>query len=146
MGASLITATNTYNIVTNPVKAQSLYSRLKSSSLPPLDKEYTICVAKQLSNAMGYLHAKDIVHGRISSRNVFLEGKIQLSLLDYAVGIPNTVYSSPMVLSEKKSSSIFRGKDKADDVFAFGTLLFELFSAQLPFSGDGNDVIEAKIR
>ena len=59
-----------------------------------------ISIAKQLCNALGYLHAKDIVHGRICSRNVFLESKVQLSLLDYAVGIQNTVYSSPQVTKE----------------------------------------------
>ncbi len=50
-----------------------------------------------LSALSRYLHAKDIVHGRVSSRNVFLEKKVQLSLLDYAVGCANVVYSSPQV-------------------------------------------------
>ena len=110
-----------------------------------------ISVAKQLSNAIGYLHAKDIIHGRISSKNVFLEGKVQLSLLDYAVGSPNTIYSSPQVLSKdmcEKGKSVQQHKGNAwsDDVFAFGTLLFELFSSRLPLYGESEEVIAAKIR
>ena len=74
---------------------------------------------------MGYLHSKDIIHGRICSRNIFLEPKVQLSLLDYAVGQPNTQYSSPQLLSQECCRPC-----KSDDIFAFGTLIFELFGGQ----------------
>ena len=54
----------------------------------------------QIAHALGYLHAKDIVHGRLCSRNVFLESKVQLSVLDYAAGQSNVVYSSPQLLNQ----------------------------------------------
>ena len=41
---------------------------------------------------------------------------------------------------------IFKGTDKSDDVFAFGTLLYQLFSARLPLEEDSQDMIAAKIR
>ena len=40
------------------------------------------------------------MHGRLCSKNIFLEHKIQLSLLDYAVGQSNTVYTSPQLLDQ----------------------------------------------
>ncbi|XP_059081900.1 tyrosine-protein kinase receptor TYRO3-like [Tigriopus californicus] len=146
MGASVV-QDQMYNIVTNPVKAESLHSYLSSLN-SPMDVEKTLSIAKQLSNAMGYLHAKNIIHGRISSRNVFLETKVQLSLLDYAVGQPNTVYSSPKVLTHPNTvePEVFNGSEKADDIFAFGTLLFELFSCQLPLRCEQENVRAAKIR
>ena len=79
----------------------------------------------KVANALGYLHSKDIIHGRICSRNIFLEPKVQLSLLDYAVGQPNTQYSSPQLLSQECCRPC-----KSDDIFAFGTLIFELFGGQ----------------
>ena len=79
----------------------------------------------QVANALGYLHSKDIIHGRICSRNIFLEPKVQLSLLDYAVGQPNIQYSSPQLLSQECCRPC-----KSDDIFAFGTLIFELFGGQ----------------
>ena len=39
-----------------------------------------------------------------------------------------------------------KGDEQTDDVFAFGTLLFELFSGKLPLEGDSEDVVAAKIR
>jgi len=79
-------------------------------------------IAKQLSNALGYLHARGVVHARVSGKNVFLERKhVQLSLLDYDVDATNVVYSSPQVLSHSKAP--YAGKEASDDVFAFGKSL-----------------------
>ena len=108
-----------------------------------------ISIAAGVAHALGYLHAKNIVHGRLCSRNVFLESKVQVSLLDYAAGRSNVIYSSPELIhshadscgpdagaapatSAAAASTCYRGWCKDDDVFAFGTLLFELFSGRLP--------------
>ena len=106
-----------------------------------------ISIAAGVAHALGYLHAKNIVHGRLCSRNVFLESKVQVSLLDYAAGRSNVIYSSPELIrshadscgpggatpaSSAAASMCYRGRSKADDVFSFGTLLFELFSGRLP--------------
>ena len=53
-----------------------------------------MAVCSGVAHAIGYLHAKDIVHGRISSKNVFLEPKVQLSLLDYAGDQSNIIYQA----------------------------------------------------
>ena len=61
-----------------------------------------------------------------------MESKVQLSLLDYAVGQPNYVYSSPQLFQNPENPT------KADDIFAFGTLNFEIFSGKLPFNGSNS--------
>ena len=121
MGAA---KSSSYLIVTNPVRAESLYS-----SQLHLHVAKKMSIAYQVANALGYLHSKDIVHGRICSRNVFLEPKVQLSLLDYAVGQAHISYSSPQLLE----SPDYR-PSKSDDIFAFGTLIFELFGGKCPVS------------
>ncbi len=42
--------------------------------------------------------------------------------------------------------TIYTGEAKSDDVFAFGTLLFELFSGRLPMAGAPPAVAAARIR
>ena len=90
-----------YSIVTSAVRADSLHRRLSSSSRnsrrAQLSVERKVSVARQLSNALGYLHSRGVAHGRLSAHNVFLESKVQLSLIDYAQGASNAVYSSPQV-------------------------------------------------
>lgn len=78
-----------------------LYPFLWSHIFLPLKKIFVF----QIAHALGYLHAKDIVHGRLCSRNVFLESKVQLSVLDYAVGQSNVVYSSPQLLNQINTAS-----------------------------------------
>jgi hypothetical protein len=85
------------------------------------------------------LHAKGIVHGRLCSRNVFLEPKIQLSLLDYAIGQPNYVYSSPQLLVNPDAPT------RSDDIFAFGTLVYEIFTGHLPFVNGHTTRTDAEI-
>ncbi len=75
--------------------------------------------------------------------------QVQLSLLDYAVGCSNVVYSSPRVLSKcvgGNAPAVCEGDTTADDIFAFGTLLYELFAGHLPLVGEDATVVAAKIR
>lgn len=118
-----------YSIITNPVKADSLFA--KSAELPGMYGATKMSIANQVANALGYIHAKNITHGRLCSRNIFLEHKVQLSLLDYTIGQSNLVYSSPQLLQDPEHPR------KTDDVFAFGTLIFEIFSGRLPLDGSG---------
>ena len=37
---------------------------------------------------MSYLHSRGIVHGRLNSRNIFLESKVKLSILDHSMVQP----------------------------------------------------------
>lgn len=137
MGASTVDDLGLGYIITNPVRAESLHA--KSSGLASMPVITKMSIACQVANALGYLHAKDITHGRLCSRNVFLEPKVQLSLLDYAIGHQNTAYSSPQVLSNQSAP-----KTIADDIFAFGTLIFEIFSGKLPFNGS-HSVVKKEI-
>jgi len=83
-------------IITNPVQAESLHSRLIERHGNDLDVNSKLTIGKEIANALGYLHAKNIVHGRLCSKNVFLEHKVQLSLLDYCPDSTNIIYSSPL--------------------------------------------------
>ena len=47
-----------------------------------------------MAQAMSYLHSRGIIHGRLNSRNVFLEAKIKLSLLDHSIPESRSIGSS----------------------------------------------------
>ncbi|XP_047740799.1 kinase suppressor of Ras 1-like [Hyalella azteca] len=70
-------------VVTGPRRGVSLYHH--SLTRPPSPYSSRIAVAKQVSQAMSYLHSRDIVHGHLNSRNVFLEAKIKLSVFDHSM-------------------------------------------------------------
>jgi hypothetical protein len=80
-----------------------------------------------------------------------MEHKIQLSLLDYAADASNVIYSSPKLLQQwtngfEADPRPVRGRTSGDDVFAFGTLLFEIFSGRLPMAGESDVIVANRIR
>ena len=89
----------------------------------------------QAANALSYLHAKDIIHGRLSSQNIFLESKVLVSMLDYAPNTPNLQYCAPEIGRLLRPDTVCSNpaKTKAGDVFSFGTLIYLLFIGRLPY-------------
>ena len=89
----------------------------------------------QAANALSYLHAKDIIHGRLSSQNIFLENKVLVSMLDYAPTTPNLQYCAPEIGRLLRPDTVCSNpaKTKAGDVFSFGTLIYLLFIGRLPY-------------
>ena len=121
-----------FAIVTNTVKAPSLYTHLVTKGLGLSDYS-KLSILRQIVNAFSYLHAKNLTHGRLSSHNIFLESKVKVSLLDYAASLPNFHYLAPeiatQILDGKKLSSI---KTKEGDIFSFGSLMYELATERFP--------------
>ena len=72
--------------------------------------------------------------------------------MDYAPGAANALYSSPQVLQRREMAphhqqqQMARGTDPSDDVFAFGTLLFETFAGKAPFADESDDDVTTRIR
>ena len=56
-------------------------------SLGNLERISSYIISVQLTQAMSYLHSRGIVHGHLTSRNVFIEAKvsIQLSVLNHGM-------------------------------------------------------------
>lgn len=121
-----------FAIITSPIKADSLYSHTVKGCR--LSSNMKLSVLRQTANAFSYLHAKGIIHGRLSAHNIFLENKVKVSLLDYASSQLNLQYYSPEIAKQLVASSPTNPvKSKEGDVFAFGTLMYQLGTAKLPF-------------
>lgn len=72
-------------IVTSMKKGPSLYEHIhiKKESISML---YRISIARQVAQAVGYLHAKNIIlQKRLNSQNIILENKVKLCLIDQRV-------------------------------------------------------------
>ena len=122
-----------FAVITSPVKAESLHTVaiVRGKRLAAATK---LSVLRQTAEAFSYLHAKGISHGRLSAHNIFLESKVKVSLLDYAPASLNLEYYGPEVVRLLSASSPCRAplKSPEADVFAFGTLVYQMATDSQP--------------
>ena len=74
--------------VCSELKGCSLYERLHLTA-EKLPLRSRVSIGRQVAQALGYLHAKSISARCLSSRNVYLEPKVKLSVLDHAIADTN---------------------------------------------------------
>ncbi|XP_071537486.1 uncharacterized protein [Panulirus ornatus] len=136
-------------IVTGVRRGMSLHQHTTSRGSIPYPSRVNI--ARQVAQAMSYLHSRGIIHGRLNSRNVFLEAKIKLSLLDHSMAeaCPTgehtgclaqglLTYLPPEMMRTIQivppHVTVTASPTQQSDVYMYGTLLYELFAEAPPFA------------
>jgi serine/threonine-protein kinase len=102
-------------------------------------------LARQLLSGLAAAHALEILHRDIKPENVILDSGGSLKLMDFGLARPVTrleagqtregwIVGTPHYLAPEQIEA--REPDKRADVYACGVVLFELFTATLPFTGE----------
>ncbi|KAG9492350.1 hypothetical protein GDO78_000712 [Eleutherodactylus coqui] len=146
-------------IITSYCKGRTLHAFVRDPKAS-LDINKTRQIAQEIIKGMGYLHAKGIVHKDLKSKNVFYEnGKVIIT--DFGLfGISGVVqegrrenelklshdwlcFLAPEIVREMAP-----GKDedklpfsKAADVYAFGTVWYELQARDWPFKSQAPEAL-----
>ena len=115
-------------------------------------------IARQTAQGMGYLHAKNIIHRDLKSNNIFLLSDLTVKIGDFGLatvksgawGASSNVSDAGDRRTQQPSGSILwmapeiiRMMDRnpytfQSDVYAYGIVLFELGSNQLPYKNKNN--------
>ncbi|KAI4896638.1 hypothetical protein NFI96_029896 [Prochilodus magdalenae] len=147
-------------IITSFCKGRTLYSVVRDSKTS-LDINKTRQIAQEIVKGMGYLHAKEIVHKDLKSKNVFydtnkvvitdfglfgMSGVVQEDRRDNELKLPRgwIYYLAPEIVRRMRPRN---DEDqlpfsKAADVYAFGTIWYELQARDWPIT---NQPAEAAI-
>lgn len=94
--------------------------------------------ALQISRGMKYLHDHDIIHGNLTSRNIMLEKDI-VKITDYAL----TISIQKKLLLNSVDDIVYKPLEYFTDghmnsyvdVFAFGVIMYELYTNKRPWVG-----------
>jgi len=150
-------------IVMELLEGQTLSQRMTQQTF---DLDKLLPVAIQIADALESAHAKGIVHRDIKPANIFLTERGQVKILDFglakveklqfasestsvafgdtsaetnALTSPGSAIGTIMYMSPEQA----RGGlvDARTDLFSLGTVLYQLATGSLPFSGDTSAVI-----
>ena len=114
-------------LVTDFLDGASLRLILDDSTTLPLDE--TIPVIRAVGDALQFLHANSIVHGRLTAENVFITGNLEVRLLDI---VP--LDSAITILRGVASGDPFSRSDVADDIYGLACLAYEMLAGKHPFN------------
>ncbi|CAL8295799.1 unnamed protein product, partial [Gadus morhua 'NCC'] len=147
-------------IITSLCKGRTLYSVVRDAKVV-LDFNKTRQIAQEMVKGMGYLHAKGILHKDMKSKNVFYDnGKVVItdfglftisgvlqagSRREDKLRIPSgwLCHLAPEIICQL-SPDTEEDKlpfSKQSDVFAFGTIWYELHAREWPYKSQPAEVI-----
>uniref|UniRef100_A0A914VPY8 Uncharacterized protein n=1 Tax=Plectus sambesii TaxID=2011161 RepID=A0A914VPY8_9BILA len=144
-------------VVSSIRKGDSLYDAVQVKERQ-LSYQTKVNIAKQIAQGMGYLHAKGIVLQCLTTRNIYLECKVKICTLDYGglkrrqrrssdSGGDHVVslfpgqltYIAPELMTalrvEPPCLAIDGTHTKQSDVYAYGSVLYEMLAGEPPFTG-----------
>jgi len=138
-------------IVSELLEGQTLRERIRSG---PLSSRKAIDYALQVARGLAAAHEKGIVHRDLKPENLFLTNDDRVKILDFGLAKltrPETNASpeEPTVQVNTEPGQVMgtvgymspeqvRGKaaDHRSDIFAFGSILYEMLSGQRAFRGE----------
>ncbi|XP_034951700.1 kinase suppressor of Ras 2 [Chelonus insularis] len=148
-------------IVTSMSKGMTLYTHIHLRK-DKFNMNKTTIIAQQISQGMGYLHARGIVHKDLKSKNIFLEtGKVVITDFglfsvtklcygnrkSHGLSIPPgwLCYLAPEIVRKLRPQQTRDQEElsftEASDIYAFGTVWYELLCGEWPFKGQPPEAI-----
>jgi serine/threonine protein kinase len=112
------------------------------------DLHHRLRWSQQSISAFKYLHSKYIIHGDISARNILLSSSMSIKVCDFGfsriagqalMGLGETRYCRFRPLTENDTMFM-------DDLFAIGSLLYEILTGNRPYANLDSVDVEARYK
>ena len=138
-------------LVTEFVDGQSLRSLIETSA--PLPPEQAVSLARKIADGMAYCHKNDVIHRDLKPENILITAAGQPVVMDFGLALTKGSHrvtysnlSATMGTPDYMSPEQIEGQrgDQRSDIYALGTILYELLCGKVPFSGDSNMAIMAQ--
>jgi serine/threonine protein kinase len=108
-----------------------------------LETEVALGYIRQLCQALVYIHHEGIVHRDLKPENILITAGAQIKIMDFGIALDkwaqrltwpgaSSAFGTPDYMAPEQVSGE-RG-DVRSDIYALGTILFEMLTAALPFS------------
>jgi serine/threonine protein kinase len=134
-------STNPPAIVTSFMPCGSLWDRIHTKGKAPLNATQKTNIAIGIAHGMKYLHSHKIVHRDLKSPNILLDERMLPKIADFGLGhfvaectggeqtaVGTPVWMAPELIDSKQYGP-------AVDVYAYGIILYEMYTEKMPFEG-----------
>ena len=130
-------------LVTELVEGKPLRQMINESA--PLPLERAVELVRKIAEGMAYCHDNGVIHRDLKPENILVTAEGQPVIIDFGLavtpGAHRVTYSN---LSAAAGTPDYMAPEQVDgkrgdartDVYALGTMSFELLSAKLPFTAD----------
>lgn len=122
------------------VEGESLRSLLQRSGKLPVDQALTL--AKQLASGLAEAHRQSIAHRDLKPENIMLGPHNELKIMDFGISrsfaadvtATGAIIGTPAYMAPEQAEG--RPVDHRTDIYAFGLVLYEMFTGEQAFTGD----------
>jgi serine/threonine protein kinase len=138
-------------LVTELVDGNSLRSLIENSAPLPVDQ--ALSLALKIADGMAYCHKNEVIHRDLKPENILITSIGQPVIMDFGLALTKGAHrvtysnlSATMGTPDYMAPEQIEGQrgDQRTDIYALGTILFELLSGRTPFTGDSHMAIMAQ--
>ncbi|KZP29896.1 Pkinase-domain-containing protein [Athelia psychrophila] len=134
---------NFFSIFLEYVPGGSICSCLQKHG--KFEQEVTKSFTEQILTGLEYLHAKNIIHGNLKSRNVLVETSGVVKIADFANsertenisnGTSTTMQGNVFWMAPEVIDPPKKGYNKKIDIWSLGCVVLEMWAGKRPWGGD----------
>ncbi len=138
-------------LVTEFVDGQSLRTLIETSA--PLPPDQAVSLIRKIAEGMAYCHKNDVIHRDLKPENILITTDGQPLIMDFGLALTKGSHrvtysnlSATMGTPDYMAPEQIEGQrgDQRTDVYALGTIMFELLTGKTPFTGDSNMAVMAQ--
>jgi eukaryotic-like serine/threonine-protein kinase len=135
-------------LVTAFVEGKSMRDVVAAEAPMPTDK--AVDLIRKIASGIAYCHDQAVIHRDLKPENILITDDGQPVIIDFGLALTKETrrvtyanltpsagtpdYMSPEQIEGQRG-------DKRTDIYALGTMLYELLTGHLPFSGDNYQVV-----
>jgi len=138
-------------LVTEFVEGQSLRTLMESSASLPTDE--AVSLIRKIADGLAYCHQNEVIHRDLKPENILITADKQPVIMDFGLALTKSSHrvtysnlSATMGTPDYMAPEQIDGQrgDQRTDIYALGTIMYELLAGRTPFSGDTNMAIMAQ--
>lgn len=122
------------------VDGQSLTQKIGQAALP---LDVVTQIATQLLSALAYLEEHQVLHKDLKPDNILIDDSLTITIIDFGLGSTPTALADQDITTTPVYSPVEylqKGQvNNTTDLYAFGVLLYQMLSGQVPFAGPNYD-------